>query len=128
MLKSENIEIKISNSNIKYYRNIICDSLVNNMIIVIKTENLPLGSHIKITGICDICNSERILEYKSYNTQTNNGANIFTCSRKCSIEKAKITNLEKYGVENVFQNEKIKEKSKETCLNKYGVENYRKTD
>jgi hypothetical protein len=36
--------------------------------------------------------------------------------------------LEKYGVENVFQNEKIKEKSKETCLNKYGVENYRKTD
>ena len=33
------------------------------------------------------------------------------------------TNLKKYGVENPFQSEKIKEKIKETNLEKYGVEN-----
>jgi hypothetical protein len=38
-------------------------------------------------------------------------------------EKITKTNIEKYGFENVFQNEKIKEKSKHTCLEKYGVEN-----
>ena len=43
-------------------------------------------------------------------------------------ENTKTTCLEKYGVENPFQNEYIKEKSKTTCLEKYGVEYYSQTD
>lgn len=39
-----------------------------------------------------------------------------------SKEKSKQTNLEKYGVENVFQNNEIKKKIKKTLLEKYGVE------
>jgi len=35
----------------------------------------------------------------------------------------KKTNLKKYGVENPFQSEEIKEKIKKTNINKYGVEN-----
>jgi len=37
-------------------------------------------------------------------------------------KKVKQTNLERYGVENVFQSEKIKERIKEKNLEKYGVE------
>lgn len=37
-------------------------------------------------------------------------------------EKYRKTCLEKYGVENLFQSEQIKNKIKETLLNKYGVE------
>jgi hypothetical protein len=43
-------------------------------------------------------------------------------SSEKSREKTKQTNLERYGVENVFQSEEIKEKIKETNLEKYGVE------
>ena len=43
-------------------------------------------------------------------------------SAKLAAEKAKVTNLNKYGVENVFQTEVVKAKSKLTCKRKYGVE------
>lgn len=42
---------------------------------------------------------------------------------KCSKLKATQTNLEKYGVENPFQSEEIKNKIKQKNLEKYGVEN-----
>ena len=52
------------------------------------------------------------------------------CSKECKqadmpnkLERTKKTNLKKYGVENPFQNELIKEKIKQTNLKKYGVEN-----
>ena len=49
------------------------------------------------------------------------------CSPTCqgdkwNQKKVKITVKEKYGVDNVFQLNEIKEKSKETMLEKYGVE------
>jgi DNA-directed RNA polymerase subunit RPC12/RpoP len=50
------------------------------------------------------------------------------CSTTCrnkdpeTVERNKKTNLEKYGVENVFQLKDIQEKSKKTHLEKYGVE------
>lgn len=42
---------------------------------------------------------------------------------KCSKLKAIKTNLERYGVENPFQSEEIKQKIKEINLERYGVEN-----
>ena len=44
------------------------------------------------------------------------------------IENTKKSNLKKYGVENVFQLEEIKEKSKETSLEKYGTISYAYTE
>ena len=43
-------------------------------------------------------------------------------NKKDILEKMKITNLEKYGVENVFSNHNIQQKIKNTCLKNYGVE------
>lgn len=51
------------------------------------------------------------------------------CSRECSgnacerIENVKISNLNKYGVENVFNIPEIQEKVKLTIIEKYGVDN-----
>jgi len=57
------------------------------------------------------------------------------CCKKCSMENAKDAyeirknnNLEKYGVENVFQLKETKEKIKSTSLEKYGQESYTKTE
>ena len=44
------------------------------------------------------------------------------------INNIKKTNLEKYGVENVAQNQSIKEKAKHTNLQKYGQISWTKTD
>lgn len=43
--------------------------------------------------------------------------------KKCSEEKRKFTNLQKYGTECVLQNEEVKQKIKQTNLDRYGVDN-----
>jgi hypothetical protein len=44
----------------------------------------------------------------------------------CAKTRMKETNLEKYGVENVFQSEIIKDKIKENNIKKYGVDHHMK--
>ena len=72
--------------------------------------------------ICTICNSGR-LKF-NHNKWDYNKA----CSTKCGanhpdrFEKTKKTNIEKYGVENVYQNEDIKKKIRETNLKNTGFE------
>ncbi len=48
----------------------------------------------------------------------------YTMQSKILSEKVKQTNLEKYGCENVFAAEEIKDKIKDTCISKYGTNNY----
>lgn len=55
-----------------------------------------------------------------------------TCGNKECIYKRKGNGpkeacLQKYGKENIFQTNFVKEKIKETCLKKYGVEHYNKS-
>jgi len=52
----------------------------------------------------------------------------YYCCQKCATDKIKKTNLEKYGVENVFQNEEIKDRIKLTNLINLGVENPQQSD
>ncbi len=71
-------------------------------------------------GICFTCGKET----KFWNI--NKGYRKH-CSRECTDnsqyvrDKRANTNLERYGVINVYQNEDIKNKIKETCLKKFGV-------
>ena len=44
------------------------------------------------------------------------------CAKNVGKEKAKQTNLEKYGVEFTTQSKEVKDKMKKSCLEKYGVE------
>lgn len=88
-------------------------------------------NNIEFPCVCKICGKE--LKFISFNK----GYNKY-CSKKCAMsdkdliknknEKAKKTNLEKYGVDNPMKLNNIKEKVKETNLKKYGVDNYTKTD
>lgn len=54
------------------------------------------------------------------------------CSTKCSAQsdlttkRRVLTNVTKYGVSNVFSNERVREKIKKTCIERYGVDNYAK--
>jgi hypothetical protein len=82
-----------------------------------------VSNNIQSILTCPVC--------KNIITKWDNSKKKFstTCSYKChanyhvTTENKKMTNLQKYGVENPFQNDVIKQKIKMTNLQKYGVEN-----
>lgn len=120
MLLTKEIEIKINPNNIKHYK-----SLGYNVkpldVIVVKTEELPTGSHSIVDVLCDYCKNNVLkLPYRQYlKTLKTNGK---TCCKNCKGAKIKESTLKKYGVENISQLDNVKQKKKETTLMHYGVE------
>lgn len=120
MLLTKELEIKINPNNIKHYKSLgynvkPCDT------IIIKTEELPLGSNSIVDVLCDYCKSNVLqLPYRQYlKTLKTNGK---TCCKNCKGAKIKESTLKKYGVENISQLDNVKQKKKETTLIHYGVE------
>jgi len=116
MIITEKLIIK----NVAYYKSkgYISDS---DGFIEVSIDNLSKCSHQEVLVKCDFCGFEKKVTYKYYNNNLKNG-NMFSCSNKCGKNKAKITNLEKFGVEYPSQNKDIKEKVKQTNLERYGSE------
>lgn len=138
MIKNNESKVEITSGNIKYYlrKKYICEI---GDIISVDTNTMAKMSHNKVIAICDICKSERELTFSKYN-KNKERQDYYSCS-KCSDEKRKITNIKKYGVENAFKREDVKEnnrkwmasdefknKSKESLIEKYGVDSYSKTN
>jgi len=70
----------------------------------------------ELEGNCIICGENtKFISFYGYKN---------TCSDKCILELRKKSCLEKFGVDNVFKCNNIKEKIKNTNLLKYGHENY----
>ena len=80
-------------------------------------DNLNKRGNAIITVECDGCHGISDIKYISY-TRNGHTDNSFLC-KSCKTKK---TNLEKYGVENVSQNNSIREKVKKTNLEKFGCE------
>lgn len=91
---------------------------------IIKIENLSINSHKLVDVKCDNCSNVKQIKYQLYNKLTINGKKNYYCNNKDCINKSRQFAInEKYGVDNVFQIEKVKDKIKETNLEKYGVKN-----
>jgi len=118
MIITKTLKINIINNNKKYYSNKGYDTTKKE--IIVSVSDLPKNSHKKIIVMCDICETEKEIQYGAYNTSLKK-SNYYACSSKCSSEKKKLSNLERYGVEYASQNEDIKEKVKKTNLERYGV-------
>lgn len=76
-----------------------------------------------ITKIYFVCGEpECLLEHsKVMQNFVITGGYCKKCTNKRKVEKTKATNIQRYGCENVFQNEQIKDKIIQTNLEKYGV-------
>ena len=120
MLKDNNIEISITNRNRKYFEDL--GYLINSNKLIIKTIDLSKNSHVRVSVICDICKKEYNLMYAKY-FQNISHYNFFTC-KKCSTEKKKLTNIERFGVDNYAKLENCKFSIKQTKLERYGNKNY----
>jgi hypothetical protein len=150
MIINNKIKLKIHSKNIKdlkeKYPNIKVGEIIDGDI-----SDLSKGSSQLINVSCDYCNKNLEVPYKRY-LLTTKIVKKYSCNNKeCSNQKIKDVCQTKYGVDNPFQAEFVKEKTKETikekwgvehqmyvneikdkiketCLDKYGVDNYTKTE
>lgn len=81
-------------------------------------SDIAKWSKSEITAICDSCSLEKVMKMKLYSSYGYKDGEYL-----CKSCKRKKNNLEKWGVENVFQLDEVKEKIKKSNLEKWGVEN-----
>lgn len=151
ILIHENVTTKWSNTNREWYesKGYTCTKITDTLIV--KTNDLPKGSMVKVKVKCDYCDDVVLRTYKAYLRYSNSSPIKKDCCQKCKRikekesvmftygvdstlklssvrEKAKNTLMNNYGVDNPFQAEDIKEKIKQSNIEKYGVENYASTE
>ena len=122
MILSKYVDVKISNNQIKYFKEKGYNIKGGNEIVSIKVIDLLNGSGVKIKAKCDICGKETEINFNRYIINTKKLSTYYACSRKCADQKSKDTILNKYGVENISNSKIIKDKKIETCLKNFGVE------
>ena len=145
MLISKTVKMKWNSKNKSFYesKGYIYTKMKDEF--DVRVEDLKAGSNVMIEVKCDYCNCVYKTKYYIWLKLKEKANNKDCCHNpqctgqksKESLEqkygdnideffynrtkKAKQTNLEKYGCENPFQNEEIKNKIKETNIEKYGV-------
>lgn len=121
MLLSKNVSILTTKRNFIRLKNTYCfdDTVKVGDIIIVSVDKLTKGSSIEVEVSCDYCGNESSIPYKRYLKQIADIPKV-SCS-KCSSKKIKDVNQFRYGVDNVFQLDGIKEKTKETLLERYNV-------
>lgn len=133
MLLTDTIEIHITARTVNHYREkgyIIPTKysekskkeIINSSIpIVVKIEDLPNNSHIKIKYKCDNCGKEFITEFCYWNNTKYKelGDLCKNCAAKIKLPQAM---RDKYGYDNSAKVDFIIEKKKQTNLERYGNE------
>lgn len=71
---------------------------------------------------CKICNNLVKMDYTKQQWRIYCSPYCAKLDKQSQLDKGKETNLERYGVKNVFQAKDIQEKQKQSMLNRYGVE------
>lgn len=123
MILSKNVKIKITAQNLKFYSKKGINCKIGD-IVDLPVNKLSLGSHSILEVKCDYCGNIYNINYNNYNMKTKNGILPSCCDNvNCMKQKRSLITQNKYGVDNVFQLESIKDKIKETILELYGVEN-----
>lgn len=117
MIKSDKIKVNISYRNITHYIKLGYNPILNKEL-EIETSHLSTSSHVKIDVICKICGIENnIMYYKYIDNIERHG--FYGC-RKCSRQKAAMTSLEKYGVDNYSKTNEWKDRVEKTNIDKFG--------
>jgi len=121
MIIDKKIIIKTTNKNITYYKKFY-DNIKSGDTIEIYVDQLPDTSKEKVNVVCDICGKENRISMFSYRRNIEN-YDYYSC-RKCGNKKAKLTSMDKYGVDSFTKTDDYIKKTKKTKLEKYGDENY----
>lgn len=128
MLITDKVEIKITKSNLNYFKEkgYFCELY---SLIEVNPLDLPKQSERKIIYKCDNCKKEFELNWCDYIKKRNRVySELGDFCNKCAKQKRKEWYL-KYNPDKYKKIYKeAREKAKKTCLNKYGVENVMQVD
>lgn len=123
---TKEVEIKPSGKSIQYYKDKGYDVKWRQPLVV-KVEDLPRGSSVKLEVLCDFCKKEkRTITYYDYMNSIEKYGE-YACN-KCAYQKTQMTSLEKYGEVCYSKTEEYKNQRKQDCLERYGVEDYFQTE
>lgn len=117
MIKKEKIEVNISYRNITHYRKLGYNPILNEKLLI-NTTHLPSNSHFRIDVVCEICGKEYNLRYHKY-IENRSRHNFYSC-KSCSRQKAALTSMKKWGVDNYSKTDEFKKRVENTNLKKYG--------
>jgi very-short-patch-repair endonuclease len=118
---TKEIEVRPRGTMIKYYRDKGYDANYNQPLIV-KVEDLPNSSFIRVDVLCDYCKKEIFsTTYHHYNEGAKH-IDKHACKNCWSKKQEEVVNM-KYGVKSVSQLKEVRDKQVETILNVYGVKN-----
>ena len=110
-------------SKIRFNNNYLNKYCKDNKIELLEDySNIDVNRESIIKSKCLTENCNETVEKLFRNIIETSGFYCNNCSNVKKQDKRKITNLEKYGVENPKVLDEVKEKYKNTCLEKYGVE------
>ena len=117
MILTKFVKLKINSKNINHLKDRCYQDLKIKEIIEVNVEDLSKGSHVRVSVKCDVCGKVREnLMYKEYLRNLESGG-YYSCKGKCSSDKNRKTNIEKYGVDNPSKSNIVKEKVKKTISN-----------
>lgn len=126
MIVSKFIKIKRPNGiSYKHYKDL--GYYIVSAEIEVKIEHLPKTSKYRVEVECDYCNKTKHIAYGDYYKMTNGGSDKYACI-DCNRLKYKENCVNKYGVDNTFQLESVKDKIKKTNLSRYGTEYHTKSE
>jgi hypothetical protein len=117
MFKYDKINVFISYRNKTHYLKLGYNAILNEEL-EIDINHLSKSSHVKIDVICSLCNSESKLMYYKYVKNVNRHG-FYGC-KKCSRQKAALTSIDRYGVDNYSKTSDWKIKVERTNMIKFG--------
>jgi hypothetical protein len=117
MIINDRIDINISYRNITHYIKLGYNPVIGEYL-NIETKHLPSSSHVRVEASCDLCMSETSIIYHKY--LLNISRYGFYGCKKCSRQKAAITSIKKYGVDNYSKTSEFKIRVSETNLKNCG--------
>jgi hypothetical protein len=123
MLISKIVEVKWNARNVKYYKDKGYNYTKIGDVFLVGINDLSHESRSFIEIQCDYCDKPISVKYGSYYRRKNRDIIKKDCCDECQPIKYKESNIIKYGFENTFQVDEIKNKTKKTLKDKYNVEN-----
>lgn len=141
MLISQEVEVTLSGSNVKYYENLGYEipkywnskhkkyTIKQGTKIIVKVNDIQKGSSSVMFDLeCDYCGKP----YKSvcdeyYRHNINGNIHKDACKNCCHLKSAE-ANMLLYGVDNSQKRPEVRKKLIDTCLEKYGKEDYMSTE
>jgi len=117
MLKYDKIKVFISYRNKTHYLKLGYFPILNEDL-EIDIKHLSKASHVKIDVVCALCKVESKLMYYKYVMNVNRHG-FYGC-KKCSRQKAALTSIDRYGVDNYSKTDDWKIRVENTNMEKFG--------